>query len=146
MTLVRYRPFGRNLTVADDVNQMLESFFQSAPGTASGPTTWSPPCEVGETESGYTVRAEVPGVGRDAIKINLVNNTLVIQGEKKQQADETAGEWHHSERTWGSFERRIALPVRVDGARITARVTDGVLEVTIPKSDEARAREIKIES
>jgi HSP20 family protein len=145
MTLVRYRPFGRTMSVADEMNQMLDSFFGS-PAPGSNQLRWSPPMDVRETEAGFTLRVEVPGVARDAIQVKLENNTLVVRGEKKQVVDETKGQWHNLERTWGSFERSIALPVRVDGEKIVARYQDGVLEITVPKSDEARAREIKIES
>ena len=85
-------------------------------------------------------------MAKDSIKIKLTNNTLVIKGEKKKETDETKGQWHHTERTWGSFERSVSLPTRVNGEQITARCVDGVLEITIPKADEARPREIKIEA
>ena len=146
MTLVRYRPFGGTLPVAEEMNQMLESFFAGPVTRSSNGPAWSPPSDVRETETHYLVRVEVPGVGKDSIKISLTNNTLVIKGEKKKEVDETKGQWHHTERTWGSFERSITLPNRVNGEAITARSTDGVLEITIPKADEARPREIKIEA
>ncbi|MDZ4804086.1 MAG: Hsp20/alpha crystallin family protein [Candidatus Eisenbacteria bacterium] len=146
MTLVRYRPFGGTLPVSEEVNQMLESFFAGPGARPVRRVAWSPPSDVRETETHFVVRAEVPGVGKDSITINLTNNTLVIKGEKKQELDETKGQWHHTERTWGSFERSITLPTRVNGEQITARCIDGVLEITIPKADEARPREIKIEA
>ena len=146
MTLVRYRPFGRTMSVADEMNQMLDSFFAGTNSNPASPNRWSPPVDVRETETGFTVRVEVPGVAKDQIQLNLTNNTLTIRGEKKQVVDESKGQWHHVERTWGSFERSIALPVRVDGEKIVARHQDGVLEITVPKSDEAKPREIRIES
>jgi HSP20 family protein len=145
MTLVRYRPFGRTMSVAEEMNQMLDSFFGGSNPNASTALRWSPPVDVRETETGFTVRVEVPGVAKDQIQVNLENNTLTVRGEKKQVVDETKGQWHHVERAWGSFERSIALPVRVDGDKIAARYQDGVLEITVPKSDEAKPREIKIE-
>ena len=146
MTLVRYRPFGRTMSVSEEMSQMLDSFLGSSNPNASTALRWSPPVDVRETETGFTVRVEVPGVAKDQIQVNLTNNTLTVRGEKKQVVDEAKGEWHHVERTWGSFERSITLPVRVDGDKITARYQDGVLEITVPKSDEAKPREIRIES
>ncbi len=146
MTLVRYNPFGGTLPVSGEVNQLLESFFAGPNARPGNGLAWSPPSDVRETETHFVVRAEVPGVAKDSIKINLTNNTLVIKGEKKKEIDEAKGQWHHTERTWGSFERSVSLPTRVNGEQITARCVDGVLEITIPKADEARPREIKIEA
>jgi HSP20 family protein len=134
------------MSVADDMNQMLDSFFGGSSPNASPALRWSPPLDVRETETGFTLRVEVPGVPKDQIQVNLENNTLTIRGEKKQVADESKGKWHHVERTWGSFERSITLPLRVNGEKIVARYQDGVLEIDVPKSDEAKPREIRIES
>lgn len=143
MTLVRYRPLRDMLTVQDEVNRMIDSFFRPAEAEVSG--GWIPSCDVRENETDFVVRAELPGVNKDEIKINLVNNTLTIRGEKKQESEEKKGNWHRVERTFGTFERALTFPANVQQEQIKARFTNGVLEITVPKAESARTREIKIE-
>ena len=143
MTVVRYRPVRDMISFQDEMSRVFDSFFR--PGTAES-TGWYPAVDVRETESEYLVRAELPGVSKDDVKINIVNSTLIIRGEKKQETEEKKGNWHHVERTFGSFERTFALPSSVAADRIKARFVDGVLEVSVPKSEEARPREIRIDT
>lgn len=145
MTLVRYRPFQQMLSVQDEMNRLVDSFFRSnVPAGAAD--AWFPACDVRETETDFIVRAELPGVGKDDIKLNVINNTLVVRGEKKQETEEKKGSWHHVERTYGAFERTFALPSAVSADKIKARFKDGVLEIVLPKAEEARPRQITIES
>ena len=145
MTLVRYRPLQQMLSMQDEMNRMMDSFFRS--GVPTAPVdAWYPACDVRETETDFIVRAELPGVGKDDIKINVINNTLVVRGEKKQETEEKKGSWHHVERTYGAFERTFALPTAVAADKIKARFKDGVLEISLPKAEEARPRPIQIES
>lgn len=143
MTLVRYRPFRDMLSLQEEVNRVFDSLVR--PGDAQRGDLWSPTCDVRETESDYVVRAELPGVNRDAVKISMINNTLVLRGEKKQEEEEKKGTWHHVERTYGSFERMFSLPTAVAVDKIKATYKEGVLEITVPKAEEARPREIRIE-
>ena len=142
MTLVRYRPFRDMMSLQDEVNRVFDTLLTGTPAAREG---WVPVCDVRETETDFVVRAELPGVKREEVKINLINNTLVIRGEKKQEVEEKKGNWHHVERTYGSFERTFTLPSAVAQERIKARFLDGVLEVMIPKAEEARPKEIKID-
>lgn len=144
MTLVRYRPARDMLTFQDEVNRMIDSFFKPTPADVTG-GNWIPAVDVRETETDFIVRSELPGVSKDDIKINLVNNTLTIRGDKKQETEEKKGNWHHLERVFGTFERALTLPASVQPDKIKARFTDGVLEITVPKAEAARTREIKIE-
>jgi HSP20 family protein len=144
MTLVRYRPFTNMLSLQDEMNRVFDSLLR--PGPMQGVEGWNPLCDVRETESDYIVRAELPGVSKDDVKINLVNNTLTLRGEKKQETEGTKGNWHHVERMYGTFERTFNLPTTVSADKIKARFLNGVLEVSIPKAEEARPREIRIES
>lgn len=143
MSLVRYRPLRDMLTVQDEVNRMIESFFPTTPTELAG--GWTPTCDVRENEADFVVRAELPGVAREDIKVNLVNNMLTIRGEKKQETDEKKGNWHRVERTFGTFERALTFPANVQPDQIKARYVNGVLEITVPKAESAKTREIKIE-
>ena len=145
MTLIRYRP-QRVHSVQDEMNRMLDNFFMTGPGPAANGGAWYPASDVRETENEYIVRTELPGVARDDVKINLKNNTLTLRGEKKQAAEETKGNWHHVERTYGQFERTFTLPMDVAADKIRARYQDGVLEIVVPKAEAAKPRDIAIDS
>ena len=143
MTLVRYRPYRGIMSLQDEMNRVFDSLMRpSAPLEAE---TWYPVCDLRENETEYIVRAELPGISRDDVKINMINNTLVIRGEKKQETEDKKGNWHHVERSYGTFERTFALPSAVASDKIHAKFTNGVLEIVVPKAEEARPREIKIE-
>ena len=145
MTLVRYRPYTGTLALQDELNRMFDSLIRST-AVPNMSSDWSPVCDVRESETEFTVRAELPGVAKENVKINMVDNTLVLRGEKKQETEDKKGNWHHVERSYGTFERTFTLPSHVAAEKITARFQDGVLEIVIPKADEARPREIRIDS
>jgi len=143
MTLVRYRPLRGMVSLQDEMNRMFDSLMSpTAPRAAE---TWFPAVDVRETEGEYIVRAELPGLTREDVKINLINNTLILRGEKKQENEEKKGSWHHVERSYGSFERTFTLPTTVTSDTIKAKFHNGVLEITVPKAEEAKPREINIE-
>jgi HSP20 family protein len=143
MTLVRYRPYRGIMSLQDEVNRLFDTMMRPAGGNEV--ETWVPACDLRETESEYIVRAELPGISREDVKINLINNTLYIRGEKKQETEDRKGSWHHVERSYGAFERTFSLPTAVSNDKIRAKFMNGVLEIVVPKADEAKPREIQIE-
>ncbi|HMI31867.1 MAG TPA: Hsp20/alpha crystallin family protein, partial [Candidatus Limnocylindrales bacterium] len=92
----------------------------------------------------YTVHVELPGMKLEDIKITLENNKLVIRGEKTRTEEQKNGTYHRIERAYGTFERSFSLSHAVKSDKIEATYRDGVLEVTVPKAEEAKAREIPI--
>jgi len=110
---------------------------------ASG--TWHPAVDVYETEGAYVLKAELPGVGKEDIKIDVNNNTLTIKGEKKFEEKTEKENYMRVERSYGSFTRTFALSDKVDSGNIKAAFKDGVLEITLPKKEEAKPKEIKVE-
>jgi HSP20 family protein len=90
------------------------------------------------------VRADLPGLGKDDISVTLQDNYLTIQGDKKHEAEQKEANYFLSERVHGSFTRTIELPVAVDAAKIEARFKDGVLHVTLPKTEEAKPKQIEV--
>ena len=90
--------------------------------------------------------AELPGLKRDHVKISLTDNVLTLRGEKKSEQDRETGSWHQVERAYGVFERSFQLTCPVDASKVKAKFEDGVLTITLPKSEESRPREISIES
>ena len=131
-------------TLQNQLNRLFEPFARFA-GTdedlVSG--TWAPPVDVAETQEKILVRAEVPGMRQQDIQIEFENGLLTIRGERKLEKSEGVT-WHRVERIYGSFSRSFTLPRTVDPERITASYREGVLEIEVPKREEAKPKQIRI--
>ena len=106
--------------------------------------SWVPAVDVFEEAEGIRITAEVPGVKPDDIKISLEGNLLTIRGTKEQEAEQRAERVHRYERMYGVFERTFTLPASVDPQNIKASYDNGVLTVTLPKSEKAKPRRIEV--
>ena len=132
----------KNLQV--QLGRLFEPFARFATGEedlVSG--TWVPPVDVAETQEKIVVRAEVPGIRQDDISIEFENGLLTIKGERKLEKSEGMT-WHRVERVYGNFSRSFTLPRTVDPEKIAASYRDGILEVEVPKREEAKPKHIKI--
>jgi len=109
--------------------------------------SWTPALDIEEKEGTYVVKADLPGVKKKDIHIELKNHVLTLKGERRNEHEETEGGYHRVERTFGSFERRFTVPEGVSEKNIHARYTDGVLELTIPvpKEEKPKAIEVKVD-
>ena len=145
MALIRWSPVRDALVVQSEMNRMLDEFLGRR-GEGESPAAWQPPVDIEENENGYLVRTELPGMKLEDIKVTLTNDQLVIRGEKRRELEQKDANYHRTERVYGQFERVFSLahPVRHDA--IEATYKDGVLEVTVPKAEEAKAREIPIKT
>ena len=104
-----------------------------------------PPVDVSESSYDIVVKAELPGMKKTDIKLSLEGNILTISGEKKEEKEQKNKNYHLVERRFGSFRRSLALPMSIDVDKVKATYKNGVLIVTIPKKEEAKGREIKVE-
>jgi len=93
---------------------------------------WAPPLEVKNKNGNFVVTAELPGLTKDEIKVEVIENALVIEGERKREKEEKGAEFYRSERYYGKFYRSIPLPKGANAEQVKAELTNGVLEVTIP--------------
>jgi HSP20 family protein len=107
--------------------------------------TWIPPVDISEEGDRLMVRAEVPGVKKDDIQIEFNEGVLTLRGERKFEKTSDEPNFHRVERTYGTFTRSFSLPRTVDAEKIAARYEDGVLEISIPKREEAKPRQIRID-
>ena len=129
-----------------DIDDLFRRFFSN--GEEEMPQSlinWSPQMEVFEKDGQYIVRADIPGVNPHEVEVSLVNDSLVIQGERKKSDVVNEKNYHYSETAYGRFERRLALPKGVDGDKITARFENGVLEIAVPLPSSATAKKVPIE-
>jgi HSP20 family protein len=141
-------PGGRVFQTLRRLNNALDEAFGTWPlqQDEGGAVTsaWHPACAVFEDRDAVKIVAELPGVKPEDVKLSLENNLLTIRGEKKQEAEERTERVHRYERSSGSFERAFVLPSTVDGEKISAEFTNGILTVVVPKIERARPREIPV--
>jgi len=143
MRLRVWEPFRHAAPFYADFDRWAEEAAKTLTQTAEG--TWHPKVDVSENENAYVLKAELPGVNKEDIKIDINNNALTLKGEKKFE-EKTEKENHvRVERSYGSFSRTFALSDKVDTENVKASYKDGVLEITLPKKEEAKPREVKVE-
>jgi HSP20 family protein len=128
-----------------EMGRLLDEFFNSRV-TPESAVVWQPPVDIEETPEGYFVRAELPGMKLEDIKITLADNELTIRGEKRREIEKKDGTYHRTERAYGQFERVFTLSHAVRADKIDAMYHNGVLEVSVPKAEEAKSREIPIKT
>jgi HSP20 family protein len=128
-----------------EMDRLWDSFFErGARSRTEGEREWYPSLDVAETKNDVVVKAEVPGMDPKDIDISLSNGVLTIKGQKKQEREEKEENYHLIERSYGSFTRSVQLPGEVQSDKISASYKNGVLKVTLPKSEETKKKEIKI--
>jgi HSP20 family protein len=148
MALMKWDPM-REL---EDMSTRLNRLFRTDMGFArpefgEGPISaaeWSPAVDVVELPDEYLIKAELPGVPKDQMKIDLKNGVLTVSGERKEEKEEKGKRFHRVERSYGSFLRSFTLPSEVDEQRISADHKEGVLSIHLPKSATAKPRAVDI--
>lgn len=143
MNIIRYNPNPWFDTVFD---RLTTDFFSSLPVASpkSEGRTIVPRVDIREIGDTIVLTAEIPGVDRDGLKIEVKNGVLTLQGEKHREESEEQNGYYRSERAYGSFYRSFSVPDDVDGDAIEARYNDGVLTLSLPKKPEAAAKVIAI--
>jgi len=142
MSLIRYEP----VSLFDQFNHELNRFFtRTRPTTAGGETRdWAPAVDIREEDDRFLLIADIPGVKRDDVEVTLEDGVLTIKGERRTETEENREGFHRKERVHGSFMRQFSLPDTVNTDTISASVTDGVLEIGIPKQAKPEPRKISI--
>ena len=148
MALVKWRPRESTLfDVRDEINRMFGSFLPDFPWRGDAwEGAWVPKVDISETKGELVVAAELPGMKRDDVSIRIENNVLTLKGEKQREEEKEGTNYYRVERCCGSFTRSFALPSTVDANKVKAGFKDGVLTITLPKTEEAKGKEIPIEA
>jgi HSP20 family protein len=105
----------------------------------------SPLVDMYDQKNEIVIKAEIPGVEKENVKISLSENTLTIKGEMKKEEEVKEEDYYYSERSYGSFARALRLPAKVKADKIKANFKEGILEIHLPKAEEAKPKEIKID-
>ena len=145
MSVERWDPFREAVSLSDAMNALFrESFIRpsSVPGQPGAPGLL--PLDVVEDENAFVVKASLPGVKPDDVQITVHGDTLTIQGESRADEEKKGERWHLRERRTGQFRRTLSLATPVDSDKAQASFEHGVLTLTLPKSEQARPRQIKI--
>ncbi|UCB52177.1 MAG: Hsp20/alpha crystallin family protein [Candidatus Zixiibacteriota bacterium] len=145
MAITRWRPFRDVVSVQDEMNRLFDDIFGHGPARVQWTDgVWNPSVDVSEDKDNVVVRAEMPGLNKDDVKISVQDNVLTLKGEKKQEKEEKESDYHRIERSYGSFCRSFQLPTAVEADKIKASYRDGVLNITLPKTEEVKPKEIPI--
>ncbi len=145
MAIVRWKPFRDMVSIQDEMNKLFDDFFGrpvARPDWTEG--VWSPSVDVSEDKDNVVIKAEMPGMNKDDVKISIQDNVLTLKGEKRQEKEEKDKNYHRIERSYGSLCRSFQLPTSVKSDKIRANYKDGVLSVTLPKTEEVKPKEIPI--
>jgi HSP20 family protein len=134
------------LSMQREINRMFSHFFRggSQEEEAIMPSAWVPAADIAEREDDYVVRMEIPGVPKEDVRITIQESVLTVRGEKKQEKESRGSQYHRVERSYGSFTRSFALPSAVKADAIDATYRDGILQVTLPKAEEARPKQVDV--
>jgi HSP20 family protein len=141
--LRRGDPFRELLNLRDDMDRFFDTFFGRTPKEAEG--GWSPTVDIEEDNENYLVKAELPGIIKDDIKISVRGNLITLSGERRYTSETKMKTFHRIERSYGKFSRTIALPSDVDSDTVKATYKDGILTVTLPKPVSTKPTEIEVE-
>jgi len=145
MSLVRWNPF-REL---EEMQSRLNRLFGDAPfprvaEDGMSLSGWSPAVDVQETETEYVIKADLPDVKKEDVKVELLDGALTMEGERHQEKEEKGKKFHKIEREYGKFLRRFAMPTDVDASKVQAEFKNGVLHVHLPKSAAAKPKAIEV--
>ena len=145
MAVVRWDPFRDLNLLQDRMNRLFDAAGRGwGADEPAATTTWSPAVDIFETEGEIIVKAELPGMERKDITLHLENNVLSLRGERKFEKETKDENYHRIERSYGAFSRSFSIPATVDEENIRAEYKDGVLNIVLPKKEQARAKQIKI--
>jgi HSP20 family protein len=140
-------PFRDLSSIQERMNQIFEDALARSRGREEGLRTgmWTPAVDIYENSDFVVVKAELPGVEKNHISVEVKEGILLLRGERKFEKEVKEESYHRIERSYGSFQRSFSLPVSVDQDRVTARFEDGVLEVKLPKKEMAKRKQIQVD-
>jgi len=144
MSITRWRPFGEVMSMQREFNRLFDNLLQGQDDASDYHGVWKPDVDIKEKADEIIITAELPGMKKEDIKLTIHDNVLQICGEKKREAEEKDESYHRVERIYGSFSRTFTLPSLVEASKIEALFKDGILQITLPKSEKAKPKEIDI--
>jgi HSP20 family protein len=142
MALIRWEPAREVDSLQSEVNRVFDAFFGNGSDTRT--RRWVPAMDLVETDEHLVLRADLPGLRRDDVQIEIKDGALTVSGERKAEQEDKAEGYYRVERSFGTFSRSMTLPEGVDADAVQADFTDGVLEIRIPKPAERKPHRVEI--
>ena len=139
----RWEPFRDMLSLRSDMDRLFSSLFGGLTEEREG--FWAPIVDIEEDSDNITVKAEIPGMKREDIKVSVQGNRLTITGERKQESETKSKTFHRVERSYGKFSRMITLPADVEADKVKASYRDGILNINLPKPEAIKPKHIDVE-
>lgn len=143
MALVRWNP-------SRELDNMLERYTKAMGQPQAGSQEilatgdWAPRVDIAETDKAFEIKVEIPEVNKEDVKVTVGSGVLTIRGERKQEKEEKGKKFHRIERYYGIFTRSFTLPDNVDETKVKASFRDGMLNLQIPKTEEAKPKSIEV--
>jgi HSP20 family protein len=147
MALIRWEPVREINSLQNEMNRLFNTFFDSPAPANSAPAAqrrWVPAMDLIETPEDFVLRADLPGLAKGDVNIELDDNVLTISGERKAAHESEREGYYRVERAWGAFSRSLTLPEGVDPETVQAAFDRGVLEVRVPKPEQRKPRKVSI--
>lgn len=146
-SLVRWDPISELTNWHRDIDDLFRRFVSDDRDEANFPllTHWSPAMESFESDGRYVLRTDLPGVDPKDVEISVLEDSLVLRGERKSADEVKNKDYHYRETAYGTFERHVALPKGIDRDKITARFENGVLEISMPLPESVKVKKVPIE-
>ena len=144
MTIVRWEPLRELGTLQSEMNRLFNTAFDGPTPSGTTMRRWMPAMDLLEAGEEFVLRADLPGLAEDDVKIELEDSTLTISGERKAEHEAKGEGFYRVERAFGSFSRSLTLPDGVDPDTVQAHFARGVLEVKIPKPEQKKPRQVRI--
>jgi HSP20 family protein len=151
MSLVKFNPVRDLLSFEKEISKLFNEFDNTFGFRKSNAISeemenavWAPLTDIYEDENNYSIKIDLPGVAKDDLKISYENGALAVSGERKSEKETKDAKYHRVERTYGKFYRSFALPQQVNQDKIEAEFSNGQLEITIPKAEEAKPKQLQI--
>jgi len=146
MELMPWKPFRKEMEpFRREMERLWDRFFGETWLSRPFAEAWQPSADIIETETGIVVKADLPGLDTSDIDVSISEDVLTIKGEKRKEEEKTGERYHSVERYYGSFQRSFRLPSSVQMDKAEATFEKGVLTISLPKTEEARKKEIKIQ-
>jgi HSP20 family protein len=145
MNIVKWNPFSD----LEDISARLNRVFNQipVPTTETGApffADWAPPVDISETENEYLIKAELPEVSKENVKVEMLDGVLTIEGERSREKEEKGKKYHKVERSYGKFVRQFALPNTVEATKVAAEFKEGVLNVHLPKTVATKPKMVEV--
>src|SRR5262245_28370227 len=133
-------------TVREDLNHLLEDFFGNSTSFGPSAVQFAPPADIQETPEAFVLKMDLPGVSPSQVKVSMTGDVLHVRGQRSEEKSGNGTTRHRMERVYGAFERTFPLSAPVRADQIQAKYRDGVLEIVVPKAEEAKVREIEVQT